>query len=267
MDPIRRVRPPAVEADLWRRFARAVYFYHGQSWRSTRKSLEEALENLLDHGYLFDADKQAQKYNGEIPLKFLPEGSIHGELTTTDDENVITVKDFFDEFDKGPIYFKDKVNTDYLKRCVKKITGSDSRYAWREHWGKRLRETGRVENINGTNLWKVNRCNFLNIPDDLKELYEKRIQIRGLTSFKMGEDKVVVVYRKLDVGQVVSLDQVRKIAKLKNNSEGEVEAKEIIDKLVIEGKLDFVKCGRWEVVDSNRIPTRFNNLFVESNKL
>jgi hypothetical protein len=113
----------------------------------------------------------------------------------------------------------------------------------------------------------VNRLNFLNIPPDLKELYEKRIQIRGLTSFKIGEDKVAVVYRKLDVGQVVSLDQVRKIAKLKNNNEGEVEAKEIIDKLVIEGKLDFVKGGRWEVVDPTRIPTIFNNLFIESNKL
>jgi hypothetical protein len=254
---------------LWKRFARAVYFYHGQSWRSTRKSLEEALENLLDHGYLSDADKQAQNSNKDIPLKFLPEGSIREELTTTiDEKKVITEKDFFDEFDKGPIYFKDKVNTDYLKRCVKKITGSDSKYAWREQWGKRLRETGRVENISGTNLWKVNRCNFLNIPDDLKELYEKRIQIKGLTSFKMSEDKVAVIYRKLDVGEIVSLDQVCKIAKLKNNNEGELEAKEIIDKLVIEGKLDFVRGGRWEVVDPTGISnTRLNNLFIESNKL
>ncbi len=264
-DLMKRVRPPAVNADLWRRFARAVYFYHGQSWRSTRISLEEALENLLNHGYLVDADKTAQNYNGDIPLKLPPEGSIREELTTTVayEKRTMAENEFFDEFDKGPIYFKDKVNTDYLKRLVKRITGNDSKYAWREHWSKRLRETGRVENICGTNLWKVNRYNFVNIPDDLKELYEKRIQIRGLTSFKMSEDKAAIVYRKLNVGQAVSLDQVRKIAKLPNNNEGEWETKEIIDKLVIEGRLEFVNSGRWEAVDSASIRssnTRFGKL-------
>jgi hypothetical protein len=250
------------------KICKSSLFLSCQSWRSTRISLEEALENLLNHGYLVDADKTAQNYNGDIPLKLPPEGSIREELTTTvaDEKRTMAENEFFDEFDKGPIYFKDKVNTDYLKRLVKRITGNDSRYAWREHWGKRLRETGRVENICGTNLWKVNRYNFVNIPDDLKELYEKRIQIRGLTSFKMSEDKAAIVYRKLDVGQVVSLDQVRKIAKLPNNNEGEWETKEIIDKLVIEGKLDFVKGGRWEVVDHTRIP-KFNELLIEDNKL
>jgi hypothetical protein len=106
-----------------------------------------------------------------------------------------------------------------------------------------------VENIIGTKLWKVNRHNFTNIPIDLKELYEKRIESRGLTTFKMHEDKAARVYRKLNIGQVVSLMQIRKIAKLPNNKDGELEAKKIIEKLVNEDKFKFTGEGRWEVLD------------------
>ena len=132
---------------------------------------------------------------------------------------------------------------------LKKLQVNDSNYAWREHWSKSLRETGRVENINGTKIWKVNRHNFTNIPDDLKELYEKRIQIKGLNSFKISEDKAAIVYRKLNIGQVVTIENIRKIAKLPNNKEGNMKAKKIIDKLVNENNLKSVSMGKWETVD------------------
>ncbi len=254
------IRPPKVDAKVFIRFQRASYFYHGQKWGSTKKELENAMLNVLEDGHLADADKRAMNYDGEIPLEFPPEGSIKHELTTADHDEDKMIKEFFDEFDIGPIYFKDKVTTEYLKNIVKKFTGNDSKYNWREIWSKKLRASGRVDNINGTNMWKVNRHNFVNIPDDLKEAYEKRIETRGLTIFKMHEDKATIVYNKLNIGDLVSLKQICKIAKLPKNRKGELEGKKIIVKLMEEDKIEEDIRGRWKVVDPTSISISSDNL-------
>ena len=114
-------RLPMINHDLRERLKRASYFYHGKKWGKLKEDLENAILQLLENGYLSDADKETQKHRGELPA--IPhEGSIYKELTSTDDQKKLTEMEFFNEFDIGPIYFKDKVTTDYLKRIVKKIT-------------------------------------------------------------------------------------------------------------------------------------------------
>lgn len=230
---------PGVSESTKQKFIAAVKKHHnGVKWRVLQQEAEKALLYYIEVGPLSD--------------EYLVEKD-----TTGDVEKVkLTTPEFFKIFDNEHIYIYDKIDADYLKTIVAKITGNKSDYNWRK-WSKIIRESGRLIQQKGTSNYLVIRDKFVHIEPDLKESYDTAIKEKQLEYYiKPTENPATKIYKKLVPGQITSLEKICKSGKI-----SEKEGKKVIDKLVGDHKLYEVSRGRWKVINPEAAKNPETSLF------
>lgn len=227
---------PKLDPVIKERFKNAVFNCHGRVWGKLSEEIDKAFLFYLEKGPL-------QYYDKENP-EFESNAKILDEISSADvDKRNMSIDEFFKIFDNEHIYVYDKIEADYFKGIVFKITEHESDPNWR-HWSKIVRESGRLKWLRGTKFYQVNRYKFKYIDADLKVSYDTDIKQRQLESYSIQEDHATRIYKKLTPGKVTNLKEVCKLGRIP-----EKEAKKAIKKLESEYKFQFVGYGKWKVLD------------------
>lgn len=227
---------PKLDPVIKERFKNAVFNCHGRVWGK--------LSEEIDKAFLFYLEKGPLQYYDKENSEFESNAKILDEISSADvDKRNMPIDEFFKIFDNEHIYVYDKIEADYFKGIVFKITEHESDPNWR-HWSKIVRESGRLKWLRGTKFYQVNRLQFKFIDNDLKASYDLAIKERELGYYKVQENHASRVYKKLAPGKIISLKEICKVGGIPEN-----EGKKVINQLLSEFKLQHVSMGRWKVLD------------------
>ncbi|MCZ3367079.1 MULTISPECIES: hypothetical protein [Methanobacterium] len=236
---------PEIDENVKNQFTNAVKnHYGGIKWRVLRQETQNALTYYVEVGPLSE------------------DLYIENETTGDVEKIKLTIPAFLKNFDNQNVYLFDKIDTEYLKNVVAKITGKDSEYNWRK-WSKIIKQSGRIKQMKGTRHYRINRKRFKFISNDLKEFYDLQIQERQQYSYEnVKEDTANRIYKKLAIGQTTKLIEICKLGKI-----SEKEGKKVIDKLENQSKLQLVSRGIWKVLDPAAARVVNENSLIEGGML
>jgi hypothetical protein len=235
---------PEIDENVKNQFTDAVKnHYGGIKWRVLRQETENALIYYVEKGPLSE------------------DLYIENETTGDVEKSKLTPK-FLKSFDNQDIYLFDKIDTEYLKNVVAKITDKNSEYNWRQ-WSKIIKQSGRIKQMKGTPYYRVNRNRFKFISDDLKEFYDLQIKERQQYAYEnVKDDTTNRIYKKLTIGQTTKLTEICKLGKI-----SEKEGKKVIDKLENQSKLQLVSRGIWKVLDPAAVRVINKNSLIDGGML
>jgi hypothetical protein len=232
---------PEISEHVKNQFVNSVKKHHnGVKWRALKQELENALIYYIEVGPLSEHSFIPAESSGDV------------------EKHKMSKDEFFKIFDNEHIYPYDKIEADYFKGMVFKITEHESDPNWRK-WSKIVRESGRLIWLRGSKHYKVNRTHFEFIDPELKASYDLAIKQRQLDSYSVQEDHATRIYKKLIPGKITNLKDICKIGGIP-----EKEGKKVIDTLMVEYKLQLVQRGSWRVLDPAAARTLKENSLYRS---